>query len=65
MKEVMTKTKTKIEASTQRTTGATTFHIKGESELAVETATKQINASLCPHVRDHSPDMILLSFFSL
>ncbi|KAF8325199.1 uncharacterized protein EI90DRAFT_3000061 [Cantharellus anzutake] len=50
VKEVMAKTKTKIEASSQRTTGATTFHVKGESELAVETATKQITASLSPHV---------------
>jgi hypothetical protein len=50
MKEVMNKTKTKIEASTQRTTGGTTFHIKGDSESAVDAAIRTITAALSPQV---------------
>ena len=55
MKEVMNKTKTKIEASTQRTTGGTTFHIKGDSESAVDAAIRTITAVLSPQVGCHTP----------
>ena len=51
MKDVMLKTKTKIEASSQRTSGGTTFMIKGESERAVEAAIRSITAALSPKVR--------------
>lgn len=54
MKEVMNKTKTKIEASTQRTTGGTTFHIRGDSESAVEAAIRAITAILSSQVGCHS-----------
>lgn len=47
----MTKTKTRIEASTQRTTGGTTFHIKGDTENAVDAAIRNITAALSPQVR--------------
>ncbi|KAF8320852.1 hypothetical protein DL93DRAFT_2107528 [Clavulina sp. PMI_390] len=50
MKEVMLKTKTKIDASTQRTTGGTTFHVKGDTESAVELAIRHITAALSPQV---------------
>jgi hypothetical protein len=50
MKDVMAKTKTKIEASSQRTTGGTTFMIKGDNERSVEGAIRSITAALSPQV---------------
>lgn len=50
MKDVMGKTKTRIEASTQRTTGGTTFHVKGDTENTVDAAIRSITAALSPHV---------------
>ena len=73
MKNIMTRFKVKVEASTQRKTGHTTFFVKGESEREVEKAKRQLVAWLSPvvcgpiffphrpfkdHVcRSHSPSM--------
>lgn len=51
IKDVMNKTNARIEASTQRTTGGTTFHVKGDSENIVEAAIRSITAALSPQVR--------------
>jgi hypothetical protein len=51
MKNIMAKFKVKVEASTQRKTGQTTFFVKGESERDVEKAKRQLVALLSPVVR--------------
>jgi len=50
MKNIMTKFKVKVEASTQRKSGHTTFFVKGESEREVEKAKRALVASLSPVV---------------
>ncbi|GJJ06343.1 hypothetical protein Clacol_000534 [Clathrus columnatus] len=50
MKTIMFRFKVKVEASTQRKSGYTTFFIKGESEREVEKAKRQLIANLSPHV---------------
>ncbi|KAF8520456.1 hypothetical protein BU17DRAFT_46843 [Hysterangium stoloniferum] len=50
MKNTMAKFKVKVEASTQRKTGQTTFFVKGESEREVEKAKRQLVSSLSPVV---------------
>lgn len=50
MKSVMAKFKVKVEASTQRKTGQTTFFVKGESEREIEKAKRQLVALLSPVV---------------
>jgi len=50
MKNTMTKFKVKVEASTQRKTGQTTFFIKSESEKEVEKAKRHLVAILSPTV---------------
>lgn len=51
MKAIMFKFRVKVEASTQRKSGHTTFFIKGESEREVEKAKRQLIANLSPLVR--------------
>ncbi|KIJ49616.1 hypothetical protein M422DRAFT_205079 [Sphaerobolus stellatus SS14] len=50
MKNTMNKFKVKVEASTQRKTGQTTFFIKGESEREVEKAKRHLVAVSSPKV---------------
>lgn len=50
MKNIMTKFKVKVEASTQRKTGQTTFFVKGDTERDIEKAKRQLVALLSPVV---------------
>lgn len=59
MKNIMFKFKVKVEASTQRKTGHTTFFVKGESEREVDKAKRQLVASLSPIVRRPSATLIV------
>lgn len=51
LKTIMLRFRVKVEASTQRKSGRTTFFIKGESEREVEKAKRQLIVNLSPRVR--------------